>query len=29
MEETYEEQKSEGLDVERYLEIVRRRHVHF
>ena len=29
MEETYEEPKSEGLDVERYLEIVRRRHVHF
>jgi polysaccharide chain length determinant protein (PEP-CTERM system associated) len=29
MEETYEEQKSEGLDVERYLEIVRRRHIHF
>jgi polysaccharide biosynthesis transport protein len=30
MEEIYEEQKnSEGLDVERYLEIVRRRHIHF
>jgi polysaccharide chain length determinant protein (PEP-CTERM system associated) len=29
MEEAYEEQNSEGLDVQRYLEIVRRRHVHF
>jgi polysaccharide chain length determinant protein (PEP-CTERM system associated) len=29
MEEIYEEQHSEGLDVQRYLEIVRRRHVHF
>src|SRR5271154_2133001 len=29
MEEIYEEQKSEGLDVQRYLEIVRRRHIHF
>jgi polysaccharide biosynthesis transport protein len=29
MEEIYEEQNSEGLDVERYLEIVRRRHIHF
>jgi succinoglycan biosynthesis transport protein ExoP len=29
MEEIYEEQKSEGLDVERYLEIVRRRHLYF
>jgi polysaccharide biosynthesis transport protein len=29
MEEIYEEQNSEGLDVERYLGIVRRRHIHF
>ncbi len=29
MEETYEEQNSEGLDIQRYLEIVRRRHIHF
>jgi polysaccharide biosynthesis transport protein len=29
MEEIYEEQSSEGLDVQRYLEIVRRRHIHF
>jgi succinoglycan biosynthesis transport protein ExoP len=29
MEEIYEEQNSEGPDVERYLEIVRRRHIHF
>ncbi len=29
MEEIYEEQKSEGVDVQRYLEIVRRRHIHF
>jgi len=29
MEEIYEEQNSEGLDVQRYLEMVRRRHIHF
>jgi succinoglycan biosynthesis transport protein ExoP len=29
MEEIYEEQESEGPDVQRYLEIVRRRHIHF
>ncbi len=29
MEETYEEQSSEGLDIQRYLHIVRRRHIHF
>ena len=29
MEEIYEEQNSEGLDIQRYLEIVRRRHIHF
>jgi hypothetical protein len=29
MEEIYEERNSEGLDVQRYLEIVRRRHIQF
>ena len=29
MEEIYEEQSSEGLDIPRYLEIVRRRHLQF
>src|SRR5260370_30905245 len=29
MEEIYEEQNSGGPDVERYLEIARRRHIHF
>ncbi len=29
MEEIYEEQSSEGLDIQHYLQVVRRRHVHF
>ena len=29
MEETYEEQNSEGLDLRHYLQVVRRRHLHF
>ena len=29
MEEIYEEQSSEGLDIQRYLQVVRRRHMHF
>ena len=29
MEETYEEQSSEGLDIQHYLHVVRRRHLHF
>jgi polysaccharide chain length determinant protein (PEP-CTERM system associated) len=29
MDDIHEEEKSEGLDVERYVEIVRRRHIHF
>jgi succinoglycan biosynthesis transport protein ExoP len=29
MEEIYEEQNPEGLDVQRYMEIVRRRHIYF
>lgn len=29
MEETYEEQGSEGPDIQRYLQVVRRRHLHF
>jgi polysaccharide chain length determinant protein (PEP-CTERM system associated) len=29
MEETYEEQSSEGLDIQRYLHILQRRHIHF
>lgn len=29
MEETYEEQNAEGLDITRYLEVVRRRHLEF
>jgi succinoglycan biosynthesis transport protein ExoP len=29
MEEILEEQQSEGLDIQRYLQVVRRRHIHF
>ena len=29
MEEIYEEQNSEGLDIRHYLQVVRRRHIHF
>ena len=29
MEEIYEEQNSEGLDIQRYLQVVRRRYIHF
>ncbi len=29
MEEIFEEQSSEKPDVQRYLEVVRRRHIHF
>src|SRR5271169_1990027 len=29
MEEKYEEQSPEGLDVQHYLQVVRRRHIHF
>jgi len=29
MEETYEEQSSEGLDIQRYLQLVKRHHIHF
>jgi succinoglycan biosynthesis transport protein ExoP len=29
MEEIYEQQKSEGLDIQHYLQVVRRRHIHF
>jgi succinoglycan biosynthesis transport protein ExoP len=29
MEEISEEQNSEGLDIQRYLQVVRRRHIHF
>jgi succinoglycan biosynthesis transport protein ExoP len=29
MEEISEEQSSEGLDIQRYLQVVRRRHIHF
>ncbi len=29
MEEAYEEQNSEGLDIQRYLQVVRRRHMQF
>src|SRR5271170_5769221 len=29
MEESYEERGSEGLDIQRYLGVVRRRHLHF
>ena len=29
MEEIYEEQNSEGLDIRQYLQVVRRRHIHF
>src|ERR1700734_1418433 len=29
MEEIYEEQKPQGLDIGHYLQVVRRRHIHF